>query len=123
MLQKMKGGRLWARKERNAPVRSRIGQKSAGVSGFFYLARQNPALAREIALDYIRCNKAEHADKICYVFDEKGRKLPFIQLPCMVPHINPDTGNITQMYELPFLYVVDGDHGRHLYLGQSFRAA
>jgi hypothetical protein len=119
MPRKKEGGRLWAQKEQNRPVRSRIWQKSAGLGGFLYLARRNPVRARE--LDYIQCNNAEHTDKMCYVFDEEGSKSPFIQLPCMVPHINPDTGKIMQMYELPFLYVVEGDHGRHLYIGQSYR--
>jgi hypothetical protein len=95
--------------------------KECRLEWLFYIARRDPAMARDKALNHIQCNKAEHADKICYVFDEEGRKSPFIRLPCMVPHINPDTGKIMQMYELPFLYVVEGDHGRHLHIGQSFR--
>jgi serine/threonine protein kinase len=73
-----------------------------------------------LALAYIQANKPEHASNIDYIRDDAGNNVPHIQLPCTVPRINPETGNEIGSFELAFLYVVKGIHGRHLYCGQDY---
>jgi hypothetical protein len=97
--------------------------KECRLDQLFDFAQRDLVEARRRALQYIRENKPEHAEKICYVSDDDGRNEPFIQLPCKVPRINPETGNIVGQYELPLLYVVqEDDVGRSLYIGQSYPA-
>ena len=95
--------------------------KGCRLQRLFDAAERDHASARMQALEYIRKHKPEHAEKLDYILDDAGNHVPHIQLPCIVPRINPETGNVVGNDELPFLYVVNGAHGRHLFSGQDYR--
>ena len=84
------------------------------------LASSDRQQARLKALEYIKQQKPELASEMCYIRDDRGEEIPFIQLPCQYPRLSPVTGNIIAYDELPLLFVANGPHGKHLYTGQDY---
>ena len=85
------------------------------------LASSDPQKARLEAFAYIKKLSPDLALKMCFVTNEdSGEQIPFIQLPCNTPRISFETGKVNGYYELPFLFVCHGPHGKHLYSAQDF---
>jgi len=86
----------------------------------FDLTKTDRNQARSAAYNYIKRKCPDLASKICTVQNSEGTEIPFIQLPCLVPRISPKTGNTVCYDELPLMFVANGIHGKHLYVGQAF---
>jgi hypothetical protein len=87
-------------------VTSRDRAREYRLDWLFDASDKDPVAARIKAVDYIRENNPELADKLVYVKDDAGRDVPFLQLPCRAPRKSSETGNIRGYFELPFLFVV-----------------